>query len=630
VAYVLQITDLDPLAYDLLFERFLNPERVTQPDIDLDFCMDRRAEIINYVTEKYGHDHVCQIITFGTMMAKAAIRDVGRVLELPYGEVDKLAKLVPNTLNITLDEAMKAEPRLAETTAASPKLKAVIDLAKALEGQVRHASTHAAGVVISREPLTEHVPLFRGSNGETVTQYAKDDLEKIGLVKFDFLGLRTLTLIHHAARLVNRTRSPEQQLIVEQLTLDDPAVYKALSTGETTAIFQLESRGMRDLLIKMGPERFEDLIAILALYRPGPIGSGMMDDFIKRKRGKTAISYEVPTLKPILQETYGVIVYQEQVMRIAADLAGFSLGQADLLRRAMGKKLPEEMAKQRERFVEGAKTKGIASKKAEKIFDLMAYFAGYGFNKSHSAAYALITYLTAYLKVHHPVEFMTAVLTSEMGNEDKMVVYLAECRRLNIRILPPDVNDSERDFTIVPDGIRFGLAAIKNVGDAAIESIAAARQQGAFHSLAQFCQRVDLRKVNRRVVESLIKAGTFDSLEPSRGRLMRQMDAAMEEGGRHQEQATIGQGMLFADGELAGPAARQSGPPGAGSAVELSMDQLGIGPEELPADWDEATRLRHEKEALGFYITGHPLQRVQEALGRLPVVSIQSLADEPD
>ena len=622
-AYALQITDLDPLAYDLLFERFLNPERVTQPDIDLDFCMDRRSEVISYVTEKYGTDHVCQIITFGTMMAKAAIRDVGRVLELPYGEVDRLAKLVPNILNITLDEAMNAEPRLAETTAAAPKLKEVIDLAKALEGQVRHASTHAAGVVIAREPLTEHVPLFRGSNGEVVTQYAKDELEKIGLVKFDFLGLRTLTLLHHAARLINRSRPADDPLILQQVPLDDPAVYQTLSTGETAAVFQLESRGMRDLLIKMGPERFEDLIAILALYRPGPIGSGMVDDFIKRKRGKIPISYEAPPLKPILEETYGVIVYQEQVMRIAAEVAGFSLGQADLLRRAMGKKMPEEMDKLRERFVEGAKTKAITRRKAEKIFDLMAYFAGYGFNKSHSAAYALISYLTAYLKVHHPAEFMAAVLTSEMGNEDKIVIYLAESRRLNIRLLPPDVNDSERDFTIVPEGIRFGLAAIKNVGDAAIEAILAARLQGAFGSLKQFCQRVDLRKVNRRVMESLIKAGTFDSIEPSRGRLMRQIDVAIDEGGRHQEQSVAGQGTLF--GDLGGTAAT------GGPAVALPIDPLDVASDDDAAtDWDEATRLRHEKEALGFYITGHPLQRVQEALGQLSIASIQALSEEPD
>jgi DNA polymerase-3 subunit alpha len=683
VAYALQITDLDPLAYGLIFERFLNPERVTQPDIDLDFCMDRRGEVINYVTEKYGSDHVCQIITFGTMMAKAALRDVGRVLELPYGDVDRLAKLVPNTLNITLDEAIKAEPRLGETMAVSPKLKEVIEFAKALEGQVRHASTHAAGVVISGEPLTDYVPLFRGSNGEVVTQYAKDDLEAIGLVKFDFLGLRTLTLLDHAARLVNRSRetrapaangtrpgarsagasSTEQRSFsgispkdassplaaraptdddrpvqLQQIGLNDPEIYRTLSTGQTTAIFQLESRGMRDLLVKMAPERFEDLIAILALYRPGPIGSGMVDDFIKRKRGKTAIRYEAPQLRPILEETYGVIVYQEQVMRIAAEIAGFSLGQADLLRRAMGKKKPEEMDKQRKRFIEGAKAKGVTMAKAEKLFDLMAYFAGYGFNKSHSAAYALITYLTAYFKVHHPAEFMAAVLTSETGNEDKIVAYLAECRRLAIRILPPDVNESERDFTIVPEGIRFGLAAIKNVGQAAIESIRAAREatggiaKEPFTSLTQFCQRVDLRKVNRRVIESLIKAGTFDSIEPSRARLMRQLDQAVDEGARLQEEADAGQGGLFSELtetiDIGG-----GGPPGGSAAPNGSHSAIPIDPLDEGADsseWDDATRLRHEKEALGFYITGHPLERVQEILSRLSITPIQALSETSD
>jgi DNA polymerase-3 subunit alpha len=681
VAYALQITDLDPLAYDLIFERFLNPERVTQPDIDLDFCMDRRGEVINYVTDKYGSDHVCQIITFGTMMAKAAIRDVGRVLELPYGDVDRLAKLVPNTLNITLDEAIKAEPRLTETMTAAPKLKEVVEFAKALEGQVRHASTHAAGVVISGEPLTDYVPLFRGSNGEVVTQYAKDDLEAVGLVKFDFLGLRTLTLLDHAARLVNRARntwaqaadgtvpvargvgasptgkrsfseiSPEdtsslpatraptdndQPLRLQEIALNDPEVYRTLSTGQTTAIFQLESRGMRDLLVKMAPERFEDLIAILALYRPGPIGSGMMDDFIKRKRGKTAINYDIPQLRPILEETYGVIVYQEQVMRIAAEVAGFSLGQADLLRRAMGKKKPEEMDKQRTRFIDGARAKGVTRAKAEKLFELMAYFAGYGFNKSHSAAYALITYLTAYFKAHHPSEFMTAVLTSEMGNEDKIVAYLAECRRLNIRVLPPDVNDSERDFTIVPEGIRFGLAAIKNVGGAAIDAIRAAREAAEgvarepFTSLAQFCRRVDLRKVNRRVIESLIKAGTFDSIEPSRARLMRQLDQAVDEGARHQEEAGAGQGGLFGELTEAIAVGDTSAPAGASAAVQI--DPLNERPHASSdaAEWDEATRLRHEKEALGFYITGHPLERVQESLSRLSITPIQSLAEAQD
>ncbi|HUJ78762.1 MAG TPA: DNA polymerase III subunit alpha [Nitrospiria bacterium] len=635
VAYALQITDLDPLAYDLIFERFLNPERVTQPDIDLDFCMDRRGEVINYVTDKYGSDHVCQIITFGTMMAKAALRDVGRVLELPYGDVDRLAKLVPNTLNITIDEAIKAEPRLTETMHAAPKLKEVVEYAKALEGQVRHASTHAAGVVISGEPLTEYVPLFRGSNGEVVTQYAKDDLEAVGLVKFDFLGLRTLTLLDHAVRLVNQKRPATDPLALQQIPLDDAEIYRTLSTGQTTAIFQLESRGMRDLLVKMAPERFEDLIAILALYRPGPIGSGMVDDFIKRKRGKTAISYDVPQLRPVLEETYGVIVYQEQVMRIAAEVAGFSLGQADLLRRAMGKKKPEEMDKQRARFVEGAKAKGVTRPKAEKLFELMAYFAGYGFNKSHSAAYALITYLTAYFKVHHPAEFMTAVLTSEMGNEDKIVAYLAECRRLNIRVLPPDVNDSERDFTLVPEGIRFGLAGIKNVGDAAIDAICAAREAAdgltkePFTSLAQFCRRVDLRKVNRRVIESLIKAGTFDSIQASRSNLMRQIDQAVDEGARHQEEAGAGQVGLF--GELTETIAVGEGGPPAGSLAAVPIDPLNEGDRaDSDSEWDNATRLRHEKEALGFYITGHPLERVRETLSRLSITPISALAEAQD
>jgi len=662
VAYALQITDLDPLAYDLIFERFLNPERVTQPDIDLDFCMDRRGEVINYVTEKYGSDHVCQIITFGTMMARAALRDVGRVLELPYGDVDRLAKLVPNTLNITLEEAITAEPRLTEMMTASPKLKEVVEFAKALEGQVRHASTHAAGVVISGEPLTDYVPLFRGSNGEVVTQYAKDDLEAIGLVKFDFLGLRTLTLLDHAVRLVNLTRKTQapaadgtlpvargvgasedaslplaaraptnndHPLQLQQIALNDAEVYRTLSTGQTTAIFQLESRGMRDLLVKMAPERFEDLIAILALYRPGPIGSGMVEDFIKRKRGKTTINYDPPQLRPILEETYGVIVYQEQVMRIAAEVAGFTLGQADLLRRAMGKKKPEEMDKQRTRFVEGAKAKGVTKAKAEKLFDLMAYFAGYGFNKSHSAAYALITYLTAYFKVHHPVEFMAAVLTSETGNEDKIVAYLAECRRLNIRMMPPDVNDSERDFTIVPEGIRFGLAAIKNVGGAAIDSIRAAREVAGgigkepFASLAQFCQRVDLRKVNRRVIESLIKAGTFDSIEPSR----------VDEGARRQEEADAGQGGLF--GELTetidiGGGRGAGASNGTDGAVPIHPLNEGANASDNASEWDDATRLRYEKEALGFYITGHPLERVQETLTRLSITPIQALSEVQD
>ncbi|HET8760924.1 MAG TPA: DNA polymerase III subunit alpha, partial [Nitrospiria bacterium] len=528
-AYALQITDIDPIRYGLIFERFLNPERVSLPDIDMDFCMDRRGEVIDYVTQKYGTDHVAQIITFGTMAAKAAIRDVGRVLDVPYAEVDKVAKLVPTTLNITLDEAIAQEPKLKELSDTDPKINELLSLAKALEGITRHASTHAAGVVISKAPLTEHVPLYRGVNGETVTQFAMTEIEKIGLVKFDFLGLRTLTVIDHALKILNERRPDQPPLMAADIALDDAKTYELLGTGQTTGIFQLESSGMRDLLVKMRPERFEDLIAILALYRPGPIGSGMLDDFIKRKRGQTKIQYELPELEDLLKETYGVIVYQEQVMKIANRLAGFSLGDADLLRRAMGKKLPEEMEKQKALFIAGATKNGFDPKKAEKIFDLMAYFAGYGFNKSHSAAYALITYQTAYLKAHHPLEFMAALLTSEMGNEDKIVQYIGECRAMGIAILPPDVNESEQVFTIADQAIRFGLVAVKNVGAGAIESVLNARaEHGRFRSLAHFCREVDLRKVNRRVIESLIKCGAFASTGARRAQLMDALDRTME------------------------------------------------------------------------------------------------------
>ncbi|MCI0530269.1 MAG: DNA polymerase III subunit alpha, partial [Nitrospira sp.] len=540
VAYCLKITDIDPLAYGLIFERFLNPERITLPDIDIDFCMERRGEVIEYVNQKYGSDHVAQIITFGTMAAKAVVRDVGRVMEIPYTEVDRVAKLIPNVLNITLDEAINSEPRLKELIEENAKIGELLNLAKSLEGLARHASTHAAGVVISKEPLTEHVPLYRGANGEIVTQYAKDEIEKIGLVKFDFLGLRNLTVIDSAIKLISQ-KSPDPPLTALEIPIDDVATYELLSSGQTAGVFQLESMGMRDLLIRLRPERFEDLIAILALYRPGPIGSGMVDEFIKRKRGSIPIKYEVPQLEDILKETYGVIVYQEQVMKIANVLAGFSLQEADLLRRAMGKKLPEEMEKQKEKFIQGAKQNSIPHKKAEKIFDQMAYFAGYGFNKSHSAAYALITYQTAHLKAHHPLEFMTALLTSEMGNEDKIVRYIGECRTMGIKILPPDVNESDMNFTVVPEGIRFGLAAVKNVGSSAIEAIVAARsEKGRFTALFDFCIKVDLRKVNRRVIEGLIKSGAFDSLKCKRSLLMEQLERTMEETNLYQQEAARG------------------------------------------------------------------------------------------
>ena len=606
VAYALSITDMDPLAHGLLFERFLNPERISMPDIDMDFCVDRREEVLRYVTQKYGADHVAQIITFGTMAAKAALRDVGRVLEIPYADADRLAKLVPNTLAITLDEAIAQEPKLHQAATDDPRVGEMIALARNLEGLTRHASIHAAGVVISERPLTDVVPLYRGAKGEVVTQYAMDDLEKIGLVKFDFLGLRTLTVIDHAVRWINRARAAVGRLpfVVADLPLDDAETYALLGTGESAGIFQLESRGMRELLVKMRPETFEDIVALLALYRPGPLGSGMVDDFIKRKRGQTKIQYDLPQMEPILATTYGVIVYQEQVMQIANVLAGFSLGEADLLRRAMGKKKPEEMATQKARFVDGAKARGVAQAKAEQIFDRMEYFAGYGFNKSHSAAYALVTYQTAYLKCHHPLEFMTALLTCEAGNADKVVQHISACRGMNIRILPPDVNESEHDFTVTAEGIRFGLAAIKGVGSAAIEMILAARLAGrAFTSLFDFCMRIDPRRCNRRVIESLIHCGAFDSTGARRAALSEALDAIMQAGTQAKKQKESGQRSIFGEMEAQAPALP-----------------------DLP-EWDETKRAQMEKETVGFYITSHPLDRHQALLARWAVTPTANLGE---
>jgi DNA polymerase-3 subunit alpha len=609
IAYALRITDLDPLVYKLIFERFLNPERVTMPDIDMDFCMDRRGEVINYVIDKYGTDHVCQIITFGTLGAKAVIRDVGRVMEIPYAEVDKVAKLVPNQLNITLDEALKLEPRLREATETDPKINELMKIAQSLEGLARHASTHAAGVVISQEPLTDHVPLYKGANDEIVTQYSMGDVEKIGLVKFDFLGLKTLTMIQHAVRLIDG--APD----LSRLPLDDHATYALLASGRTVGIFQLESAGMRNLLVRIKPETFEDLIAILALYRPGPLESGMVEDFIKWKRDPAQIPYDPPSLEPILKDTYGVIVYQEQVMAIANKVAGFTLGQADLLRRAMGKKKPEEMEKQKALFIQGARKNHLPEKKAEKLFDLMAYFAGYGFNKSHSAAYALVTYQTAYLKAHYPTEFMAALLTSEMGNSDKMVGYFAECRDLGIKVLPPDLNESQKDFAVVEGGIRFGLAAIKNVGEGAVESIIAIRNEtGRFHSFFDFCRRIDLRRVNKRVLEGLIKVGTFDSTGVPRVQLLAVLDKAIEAAALTQRERDEGQMNIFGQhGQADNPAGSIADPP-------------------LPdvPEWDPATMLKHERELTGFYITAHPLSRYASAVAQHSTTTTEGLAELAD
>ncbi|MHB8481859.1 MAG: DNA polymerase III subunit alpha [Nitrospiria bacterium] len=616
VAYSLKITDIDPIIYGLIFERFLNPERVSLPDIDMDFCVNGREEVIQYVVDKYGADHVAQIITFGTMAAKGAIRDVGRVLDIPYAEVDKVAKLIPNELNITLAKALEQEPKIKELMASDPKISELMTRAQSMEGLARHASTHAAGIVISDKPLIEHVPLYRGTHDEIVTQFSMGDIEKIGLVKFDFLGLRTLTVIREAEKIIQQNHS----LDISAIPMDDPIAFSLLCKGNTAGIFQLESRGMVDLLIKMQPERFEDLIALLALYRPGPIQSGMLDDFIKRKRGKTKIVYEHPLLEDILKETYGVIVYQEQVMKIANVLAGFSLGEADLLRRAMGKKLPEEMEKQKAIFIEGARKNKIPEKRAEKIFDLMAYFAGYGFNKSHSAAYALVTYQTAYLKAHFAIPFMAAILSSEMGNPDKIVQYLSECKTMGIKILPPNVNQSEHDFTITGKGIRFGLAAVKNVGSAAIEAIISSRKgEGAFKSLFELCKRVDLRKVNKRVFEGLIKGGALSELSGNRAQQMALLEKAMEEGNLYQKEKDAGQERLFGSLETGH---------GAGSNHHETFAANELLP-DIP-EWDEATLLKMEKESLGFYISSHPLSRFESDLKKYFLADSVTIEERED
>ncbi len=614
-AYSLKITDIDPLRYGLLFERFLNPDRISMPDIDMDFCMDRREEVIHYVTNKFGTDHVAQIITFGTMAAKGVIRDVGRVLDIPYIEVDKVAKLVPNTLNITIDEAIKAEPRLKELIENDQKINELIKIAKNLEGLARHASTHAAGIVISQEPLTEYTPLYKGDKDEIITQYNMKLIEKVGLIKFDFLGLKTLTLIDNAVQLINKKAEAQNSeplpFSIETIPLNDQKTYDLLSSGKTFGVFQLESSGMREILIRLKPETFEDIIALVALYRPGPLGSGMVDDFIKRKKGLTAIKYELPELEPILKETYGVILYQEQVMKIANVLSGFSLAEADILRRAMGKKIPEEMEKMKKTFIEGAHKNKINEKKAEKIFELIEYFAGYGFNKSHSAAYALIAYQTAYLKANYPVEFMASLLTSEMGNTDKIVRYIRECKSMGIKILPPDVNESSKQFTIVEEGIRFGLAAIKNVGEAAIEAIISARESsGRFALIFDFCKKVDLRKVNKKVIESLIKCGAFDSTNMKRSQLMAVYEKAAEKANQIKKESALNQINIFGNLQKEDDASAESIP-------------------DLP-EWEEGVRLKSEKDTLGFYITGHPLSNYEAELKRFETFTSEALAELPD
>src|SRR5262245_24102003 len=560
VAYCLGITSVDPIRYGLIFERFLNPERISMPDMDVDFADDRRDEVIRYVVDRYGADRVAHIITFGTMGAKAVIRDVARVLGFSYGEADRIAKLVPGfPLNITLDESIEKSPPLAEQVKREPKVAELWQVARALEGGTRHASVHASAVVISDEPLMERVPLYTDAKRpELITGLAMGPIEKVGRLKMDFLGLKTLTVIADAARLVKETCGTD--LDPERLPLDDPPTYQLLSDAKTFGIFQLESAGMRDALRRLKPQRIEDIIAMVALYRPGPMD--LIDEFIDRKHGRSPIAYEHPLMENHLEETYGVMVYQEQVMRLAADLAGLSLGEADTLRKAMGKKDRELMAQQREKFVSGCKASKIDGRKAERIWELIEKFAGYGFNKSHAACYGLVAYQTAYLKANYPVEFMAALLTSEMDRTDKIVQYIEESRAMGLRVEPPDVNVSGAQFTVAADAIHFGLAAIKNVGATAIETIVKSRQQsGAFTSLDEFCSRADLRLVNRRVLESLIKAGAFDSLKSTRAGLLSGLDQAMEVGQRRQRDRDEGQTSLFDVLVGGGPAAAVAAAP---------------------------------------------------------------------
>jgi len=612
VSYCLKITDIDPIQYGLLFERFLNPERISMPDIDIDFCTNRRGQVINYVTQKYGRENVSQIITFGTMAAKAAVKDAGRAMDMPYSEVDRIAKLIPSTLNIELKTALKESEALRDLVAKDPRVKDLFDVAQRLEGMARHASTHAAGVVISPVALTDIVPLYKSNKDEITTQFPMNDLEKIGLLKMDFLALTTLTVLDDAIRLIKETKNTD--LALDQLPMDDAKTYEIFAKGLANGIFQFESSGMKDILRRFKPEKLEDLTALNALYRPGPIGGGMIDDFIKRKHGEKRVTFDLPELKEILQETLGVIVYQEQVQQIANKLAGYTLGEGDILRRAMGKKKPEEMASQREKFISGAKGKGFDEKKVVKIFDLMEQFAGYGFNKSHSAAYALLAYQTGYLKAHFPVCFMSALLTSEISSTDKMVKYINECRDMGIKILPPDVNISQLYFTPAGADIRFGLLAIKNVGENAIRSILDARQKnGNFKSVFEFCEQVDLRVVNKRVIESLIKAGALDSLGNRRSQLFAVADKAIEGAQKAQRDRDSGQQGLF----------------GMAATTVLCDAQPGYSSHELPntPEWDEALLLSYEKETLGFYITGHPLAKYAADLSRFSASTTESLAE---
>ena len=608
VAYSLKITNIEPIKYGLLFERFLNPDRISMPDIDIDFCINGRDEVIRYVSEKYGTENVGQIITFGSMKARGAIRDVGRSLNIPLAEVDRIAKLVPEGPGITLEDAINQEPELKKLEQENGQAQKLLKISRALEGLARHASTHACGVVIADRPLVEHLPLFKGSKDEIMTQFTMDRIEQLGLIKFDFLGLKTLTVIKNALDLIKETIGDD--IDIDKISLTDPATYQLISEGRTTGVFQLESSGMKEILRKLRPEVFEDLIAMVALYRPGPLGSNMVNEFIDGKHDKGKIKYFLPMLEPILKETYGVILYQEQVMKIAQVLARYTMAEADELRKAVGKKKPEVMARHKARFVDGAKENGVSTKMAETLFFLIEKFGGYGFNKSHSAAYALIAYQTAFLKAHYPVQFMAALLTQDMGNQDKTIKNIAECREMGIEILPPDVNESQADFSVVGGKIRFGLAAVKNVGLKAVESVIEERKKGgAFTDLGQFCRRAGGSKVNRRILEGLIQCGAFDFTQIYRSRLFAALDDVLKSTGANHDPNQLS---MFGTPELFG---------GASTGITEFSDIK---------EWDEKELLRKEKEALGFYITGHPLDGFIKEIEQAATCSVQDLVAQRD
>ena len=612
VAYSLDITNIDPLPYNLLFERFINLERISMPDFDVDFCQEGRGRVIDYVTQKYGEERVGQIITFGKLQPKAVIRDVSRVFGLPYGEADALAKLIPDELGITLDRALEIEPKLTELEERDPKIKRIIHISKRLEGLLRHASIHAAGVIITNEPLVNYCPLYRGREGEQVVQFDKDFSEEIGLVKFDFLGLKTLTVIKHASKFIQRDHDPDFD--IESIDIEDKEVYDMISDANTTGVFQLESSGMKDLCKRLSPDTIEDITAINALYRPGPMGLGMHDEFIERKFGRKEADYFFDDLKPVLQDTYGVIVYQEQVMNISRIVGGYSLGQADMLRRAMGKKKEKEMARHRELFLQGAKERNYDTKKAEEIYDLMAEFAKYGFNKSHAVAYAMIAYQTAFLKRYYPTSFFAALLGTEMNNADKVTMYINDAKASGIEILPPDVNESLWHFNVLGNTIRFGMGAIKNVGEGAVEALIAEREEnGPFTSFIDFCERVSTKSVNKRVCESLIKVGAFDKVEKlNRKTLLENLELVVAYASKKQEERNLGQSNLF----------------DMGNAFENTSkeEQINV---NIVEDFDEKEKLSYEKQLLGIYVSGHPLEKYRDVMGKLSSMSIEDIHGLP-